>query len=178
MTSIRGQIPNAPHALKKAALGLCLVSALTLTPPMWPGSVFGNASVQAGETLAENGPLGVTKAVGQNTSAVLTGASPLRAIKRLGNTQRGLLNRAANTASRGSKGSAGPKKPQAMKAYRMRAAHRVSRVPGSGARPGGFSDRDAMMRGLGGHEFLRLAGRLSGQSCETIEGGVIVRRGC
>ena len=181
MSPIRGQIPNAPHALKKAALGLCLVSALTLTPPMWPGSPFGNAPAQAGETLAENGPLGVTKVADTGTTALLAGASPLRAAKRLGDRQRGLLNRAARTTGRGSRagrGSAGPRKPQAMKAYRMRAANRVSRVPRSGLRPGGMSDRDAMMRGLGQHEYLRLAGRLSGQSCESIEGGVIVRRGC
>ena len=144
---------------------------------MWPGSLFGNASAQAGETLKEDGPLGVTK----GASFVLAGASPLRAGKRLGDRQRGLLSRATNTANRvgrGSQGSAGPKKPQAMKAYRMRAANRVSRVPGSGLRPGGMSNKDAMMRGLGQHEFLRLTGRLSGQSCESIEGGVIVRRGC
>ncbi len=178
MTPIRGQIPAALHALKKAALGLCLVSALTLTPPMWPGSLFGNAPAQAGEALAESGPLGVTKVADTGTTALLTGASPMRAIKRLGNRQRSLLNRAARTTGRSSKGSAGPRKPQAMKAYRMRAANRVSRVPGSGMRPGGMSDRDSMMRGLGRHEFMRLAGRLSGQSCESIEGGVIVRRGC
>lgn len=181
MSPIRGQIRTAPHALKKAALGLCLASALTLTPPMWPGSPFGSAPAQAGETLAESGPLGVTKVANTGSAALLTGASPLRAIKRFGSRQRSLLNRAANAVSRGSrggKGSAGPRKPQAMKAYRMRAANRVSRVPRSGLRPGGMSDRDAMMRGLGRHEFMRLAGRLSGQSCESIEGGVIVRRGC
>ena len=177
MTPIRGQIPNAPPALKKVALGVCLVFALTLTPPMWPGSLFGNASAQAGETLMEGGPLGVTKGAGSSTSAVLIGASPLGAIKRFGNTQKGLLNRIGK-ATRAGQGSKPARKPQSMKAYRVRAANRVSRVPGSGLRPGGMSDKDAMMRGLGRHEFLRLAGRLSGQSCEGIEGGVIVRRGC
>lgn len=176
MTSIRDQIlafmPALSGALpKRVALCMTVVSVLALSPPMWPCS-------DAGSALAEDGPLGVTRVAGNVTAADIAGASPMRAIKRFGAKQKNLLNRVAKTALGGKKSSRAGK-ARSMKPYRMRAANRA--LPGSrspGLAVGGLSDNHSTMRGLGRHEYLRLAGGLSGQSCESIEGGVIVRRGC
>jgi hypothetical protein len=102
---------------------------------------------------------------------VLVQASPLRAGKRLGDSQRNLLNRAARAGNRGRS----PQRSQVVRPNRVRAVNRTSSASGG---PVGNAYGKATLQGLGNHEYLRLAGRLTGQRCESIEGGVIVRRGC
>lgn len=175
MTPIRGQHiaclgALAPRSLARAAACVSLVIALTLSPPMWPGS-------NPGIALAQDGSLGVTRVVDAPVAS-LAGGSPINAMKRLGAGQRALLNRVGE-ATRGGKGKGRPSamgRAQAVKAYQIRAVNRGVLAPGSTGTH--ISGKDATLQGLGQHEYLRLAGRLSGQSCETIEGGVIVRRGC
>lgn len=139
-----------------------MVSILTLSPPMWLGS--DSSSVLAQEELR-----GVTR------GAALAGANPLGAIKRLGGAQKRLLSRIGRATGRKSSGNG---RRQAVRPYQSRPAYNTVKGGRGRSVQGGVSQGEATLQGLGRIEYMRLAGRLSGQSCESIEGGVIVRRGC
>lgn len=158
----------------RAGLCLALASVLTLTPPMWLGSDPGIVLAQPSGALVLEEPLGVTK------GTLLVQGSPLRAMKRFGDKQRSLLNRAARAGSKGRQSG----RARGVRPNRVRAANRTSAVSGGVSRSrasggtAGDTYGEVTLQGLGNHEYLRLAGRLSGQRCESVEGGVIVRRGC
>lgn len=177
------QSAAAPFSFGKALAGLALVAVLTLSPPKWLTPDAGLASAEPSAALAVEAPLGVTRGnVLAGASPSLAGASPMRAMKRFGSKQRSLLNRAARAANPGGAKSSGRSSDgsRASSGLRTRGVGPRSSSPRiTGVdRLANHTEGDDVLKGVGNHQYLRLTGRYSGQSCESIEGGVMVRRGC
>lgn len=155
---------GSSRSLPRTLTGLAVAAVLTLSPPTWLDS-------EAGLALASDEPLGVTR------GEFLAQASPLQAGKRMGNSQRRLLNRATNAGR--SQGAIRAPKMQAKSAYQTRSINQGSGTAnGINGGQGGDVTGDGRLKGGNSVAFMRLTRQLSGQSCESIEGGVLVRRGC
>ena len=161
------QTAGSSRSLPRTLTGLAVAAVLTLSPPTWLDS-------EAGLALASDEPLGVTR------GTELAAANPMRAMKRLGNKQRSLLNRASRAGK--SQGAIRAPGMQARSAYQTRSINQGSAPPGYKGGQGGDLTGDlagdGRLKSGNSVAYMRLTRQLSGQNCESIEGGVLVRRGC